>query len=71
MSSSFEQSIGVRVSATMLENITANDRTTPNSMNSLPVFPSINESGRKTLIKTIVVAMTTKVICLAPSIEPL
>ena len=70
MSSSFEHSIGVRVSATMLENITANDRTIPNSMNSLPAFPSINESGRKTLIKTIVVAITTKVICLAPSIEP-
>ena len=53
----------------MLEKITANDNTTPNSINNLPVFPSIKDSGRKTPISTKVVAITTKVICLAPIID--
>ena len=55
--------------ATILENITANDKTTPNSINNRPVLPSINERGKKTLTKTKVVAITTKVICFAPKID--
>ena len=44
----------------------AKDKTTPNSIKSLPVFPPINDKGKNTLIRTNVVAITTKVICLAP-----
>ncbi|CAI8303588.1 MAG: Uncharacterised protein [Gammaproteobacteria bacterium] len=53
----------------MLENITAKDKTTPNSINNLPVLPSINDRGKNTLTRTKVVAITTKVICLAPAID--
>ena len=69
--SNLEHNIGVNVNATMLENITAKDRTTPNSINNLPVLPPINDNGRKTETRTSVVAITTKVICLAPSIDAL
>ena len=68
-SSSFEHIIGVKVSAMKLEIITAKDKTTPNSMKSLPVLPPIKDRGRKTLTRTSVVAITTKVICFAPFIE--
>ena len=69
--SNLEHSIGVNVNATILENITANDNTSPNSMNSLPVLPSIKDKGKNTLTNTTVVAMTTKVICFAPKIDAL
>ena len=55
----------------MLEKITAKDKTTPNSINSFPVLPPINDNGRNTETRTSVVAITTKVICLAPSIDAL
>ena len=49
--------------------ITANDNTTPNSINNLPVLPPMNDKGKNTLTRTKVVAITTKVICLAPAID--
>ena len=61
--------MGVKVKATKLDIITEKDKTTPNSINNLPVFPPINDNGKKTLTKTSVVAITTNVICLAPSID--
>ena len=38
-------------------------------MNNLPVFPPMKDNGRNTATSTSVVAITTNVICLAPSID--
>ena len=64
----FAESIGVSVSATMPEMITAPPTATPNSLNSRPVAPVRKSNGEKTATSAIVVAMTAVVISRVPSI---
>ena len=64
--SAFEQSIGVRLSATKVESATAEARTRPNSVNSRPMSPGMNEIGTKTAMRARLVPTTANVTCRAP-----
>ena len=64
----FEQSIGVRVSATKDDTTTAPAIAIPNSLNSRPVVPCRKASGENTATSAIVVAITAKTISRVPSI---
>ncbi len=63
----FEHIIGTNVSATSAEMPMAAAMVMPNSPNSRPTLPGMNEIGRNTAIKTSVVAMTAKPISRLPS----
>ena len=58
--------IGVRVSATKPETITAPASVSANSANSRPVRPGVNASGANTAASVIVMATTAKPISLTP-----
>ena len=59
-------SIGERVRATKDETIIENVKAIAVSLNNVPEIPSIKINGKKTAIKTKVVAMIANVICLEP-----
>ena len=59
--STFDESMGTRLSATNDEMATAAARVRPNSRNRAPVVEGSREMGTNTLIKTAVVAMTAKI----------
>ncbi|MPN49646.1 hypothetical protein SDC9_197268 [bioreactor metagenome] len=63
-----EESIGVKVSATKDEIITAPETTILNSLNNRPVSPSRNTIGKNTETSVIVVEIIAKKISLEPSI---
>ncbi len=58
--------MGVRVSATKLEMMTAPDMARANSPNSRPVVPLKKVSGAKTATRATVVAITAKAISVVP-----
>ncbi|MFN7975274.1 MAG: hypothetical protein U0166_23455 [Acidobacteriota bacterium] len=63
-----EASIGVSVSATKPEIMTATASERPNSLKRRPMFPDRNATGTNTATSAIVVARTAKPISRAPSI---
>jgi cystathionine beta-synthase len=63
----WEQSIGVRVSATKPDRSTATDTVIPNSLKSRPTVPVRKATGTKTATSEIVVARTAKPISFEPS----
>ena len=69
LAKSFEDIIGVRLSATNAEKPTAAATVTPNSPNRRPVSPVMNDTGTNTAISTSVVAMTAKPISFEPLME--
>ena len=69
LANSLEVIMGVSDKATKAEKPTAAATVTPNSPNSLPVSPLMNEMGTNTAMSTSVVAMTAKPISRDPLIE--